>query len=205
MAHCGSFRATSAKAFSAISYWNEWRSATARLKEGWTGAAQETVKFTVPNRSIPSTRGAADAFWSCPRTREAKSMTSAQVVRLFQIRMRYLRNRIHGQPRSPAPGSPSSTAGKPERGIAQDTQALQECQKARFGPNSMLGSPQCQKHEIRRLFSENVVRRICQQLSKVGSRCCLPGGRAPSCRMRSGLSDLNATFIGFGSPTNRPE
>src|SRR5207244_9979699 len=51
IAHEGSAAATSLKAFSASSYQNEWRSATARTKRAWTAGAHDVGKLTVPSFS----------------------------------------------------------------------------------------------------------------------------------------------------------
>src|SRR5215470_770294 len=73
MPHAGSAAATSLKALTAASRWNEWSSATARLKPGWTAGAQDVVNRTVPRRSaVRSCAGAGTALRATrPATRAA--------------------------------------------------------------------------------------------------------------------------------------
>src|SRR5215467_2904936 len=73
MPHPGSAAATSLKAPTAASRWNEWSIAAARLKPGWTAGAQDVVNRTVPRRSaVRSCDGAGTAVRATrPTTRAA--------------------------------------------------------------------------------------------------------------------------------------
>src|SRR3990172_1019045 len=75
MAHPASALATSAKAFSASTYQNEWRSATARSKDFSTAGLQEVAKWTVPNTSVGLFPGVAPS--SCASSREANRKTAS--------------------------------------------------------------------------------------------------------------------------------
>src|SRR4030067_289951 len=78
MAHPASALATSAKAFSASTYQNEWRSATARSKDFSTAGLQEVAKWTVPNTSVGLFPGVAPS--SCASSGETNRKTASNAT-----------------------------------------------------------------------------------------------------------------------------